>query len=363
MKTTKIIILLFAIFAFTKIAIAQTTDPLEIDFGLRSGSPDAYSSNEMRDAGNFLITTEIIWSQPLNCKLKVINKINGNIIYSEVLEDVNMDSIFQTTEAVYVANQNAYYFGLSRGRESYNTATNIETSIYKLDSSGLLTLISSSLSNEGAIKKLYAKENYLFSIYKSKIVKTNILSFEQNQEIPLNILSNEGTIVEIGNDEFILHTYVVNSNNNYDAFLCKFNIDGQVLWEKTIAGSGNDFINNLICINGDIYMCGYTYSTDGYFGQFVYDQDNNGTGWISKLDSNGTLLWIKGFVERSFYKLLIKDNYIFASGNCRSYYNYYSGFENTYNNNVITVKLDLNANLIWERKYYAAPQKSDKIFT
>ena len=354
MKTRKLIILLFAILGFTKITIAQTTAPLEIEFGLRSGLPNAYTYSQIRDAGNYLITTETIWSQPLNCKLKVINKINGSTTYIENLDNVNFDSSFQITESVYVDNQNAYYFGLTIIQDSFNS----EIRIYKLNSSGLLTVISSSLNTEAnTIKKLYVKENYLFSIYKNKIIKINISSFVQIQEIPLNTLINEGTIYEIGNDEFILHKYVVNSNNNYDVFLSKFNINGQVLWEKTIAGSGNEFVANLICLNGYTYICGTTNSSDGNFEGFEDWSlpESTKTGWISKLDSNGTLLWIKGFggMEGAggFQSLLIKDNYIFASGNCRSYYNYYSSSQDLYNNNIKTVKLDLNGNLIWEKKY------------
>ena len=170
MKTRKLIILLFAILGFTKITIAQTTAPLEIEFGLRSGLPNAYTYSQIRDAGNYLITTETIWSQPLNCKLKVINKINGSTTYIENLDNVNFDSSFQITESVYVDNQNAYYFGLTISQHLSNS----ETRIYKLNSSGLLTVISSSLNTEAnTIKKLYVKENYLFSIYKNKIININ----------------------------------------------------------------------------------------------------------------------------------------------------------------------------------------------
>jgi hypothetical protein len=358
-KKIKIITTLVASIAFTTTALSQLNTPMKIEFGIRSGdAPNGQSYSYLKEAGDFVIMNEIIYGgQGPNYRLKVINKMNGSITNIQNIEG-DYDTSFQITEAVYNESQNAYYFGLSINNY-LNQLNDSQTRIYKLDSNGLLTVMNSSVSNNQIfkIKKLYIKDNYLYSICTNKIQKIDISIFEYVEEIPLIITIDEGTIEYIGNDEFVLYKTIVNINNSTDIYLVKFNINGLVLWQKTISGSRNDFVSDLICLNGDLYLCGSTNSIDGDFEGFSNEfwSDESKTAWISKLDANSTLLWIKGYVSfengGGFQSLLIKDNYIYASGNCHKYYNYYSGFEYTFNNNVKTVKLSLNGELLWEKTY------------
>jgi len=80
------------------------------------------------------------------------------------------------------------------------------------------------------------------------------------------------------------------NHGKYDAFLMKTDGKGNILWEKTYGGSGNDALNNMIeTSNGDVYAIGNTTSNDGQVsgnhGGAVY-----GDIWLIKTNSNGKLL-------------------------------------------------------------------------
>ena len=90
------------------------------------------------------------------------------------------------------------------------------------------------------------------------------------------------------------------ANGFYDAFLAKYNTNGNLLWSKLIGGPGFDMgFNMAIDKSGSILFGG------SFTGSAVFDASNpNGTinsshsqedAFISKFSSNGTFAWAKGF--------------------------------------------------------------------
>ncbi|MCB0738853.1 MAG: T9SS type A sorting domain-containing protein [Bacteroidetes bacterium] len=87
------------------------------------------------------------------------------------------------------------------------------------------------------------------------------------------------------------------SNGRTDAFVSKFNKDGNLLWAQAIGGSSSDFG---LCLangnNGNVYMGGYFYdSVDFNPGSGTHFLKSNGSDdiFILKLDAAGSYNWAK----------------------------------------------------------------------
>ncbi|MBP6334066.1 MAG: PKD domain-containing protein [Bacteroidia bacterium] len=102
-------------------------------------------------------------------------------------------------------------------------------------------------------------------------------------------------IVQLPGGEFIVAGYtssnngdVSGSHGNFDAWLIKLDIQGNIIWQKTIGGSQVDLCYSLILLqDGGYLLAGGTYSNDGDVAGNHGDQDF----WLVKTSSNGTILW------------------------------------------------------------------------
>ncbi len=84
-------------------------------------------------------------------------------------------------------------------------------------------------------------------------------------------------------------------NGNFDIYLAKFNSSGTRLWATYFGGSSVDATYG-ICIasNGDIYLCGDTFSTSNVATTSAYQTVYGGgvdDAILVKFDTNGQLLW------------------------------------------------------------------------
>ena len=82
-------------------------------------------------------------------------------------------------------------------------------------------------------------------------------------------------------------------NNVYDAFLVKFSSTGTRLWATYYGGSSNDYgYSCATAANGDVYLAGYTASTNAMAG--AGHQNTHGgyyDAFLVKFSSTGTRLW------------------------------------------------------------------------
>ncbi|HQQ97109.1 MAG TPA: hypothetical protein PLX35_07590 [Cyclobacteriaceae bacterium] len=77
-----------------------------------------------------------------------------------------------------------------------------------------------------------------------------------------------------------------------DIWVVRLNGSGDIQWQKTLGGSGDEFANAaLILSDGSFIIAGYTVSNDGDVS------GNHGAEdiWVIKLDGTGKLLWQKTF--------------------------------------------------------------------
>jgi len=104
--------------------------------------------------------------------------------------------------------------------------------------------------------------------------------------------TNDGGFIVSGNDEGS-YTYT-------DAFVMKFDSNGNIQWSRSYSGSMYDNIDKVIQISsGEYVFVGYSSSNDGSFS------GHRGTGdaIIGKLDGSGNTIWLKSYGGTQFDRL------------------------------------------------------------
>jgi PKD repeat protein len=166
--------------------------------------------------------------------------------------------------------------------------------------------------------------------------------------------------VNVINDSII---YVVGKTNSsglghYDAYVAKLNINGNVIWSKTIGGTLEDaFFALRVDKFENLYCAGFTHSNV-----------TNRSTFMAKIDKNGNLKWKKYFdggIHEYLYNLTLSKNedFIIFVGHCN--YNGYGSSDNC------IYKIDTSGNVDWvkqlgtaaqERSYAATCDNSDNIY-
>jgi len=73
----------------------------------------------------------------------------------------------------------------------------------------------------------------------------------------------------------------------YDQWLVAVDLDGEVLWEKSLGGSLDDGANDILSVGTGLLMAGYTWSNDGHVTENFGTKDL----WVVKLE------WFEGIEE------------------------------------------------------------------
>jgi hypothetical protein len=126
------------------------------------------------------------------------------------------------------------------------------------------------------------------------------------------LLTKSQELFVIGISSSIDHDMKYLSKGNDDSFILKFNLKGNLLWQKSIGGSNFDCINDIVDSKDTIVCVGYTFSNDGDFAN-----KNRGTAdafIVSLRKSDGHINWLNTFGGSSYdeYKkvLTTKDGYV-----------------------------------------------------
>lgn len=132
-----------------------------------------------------------------------------------------------------------------------------------------------------------------------------------------------------------------------DFWILKLDSDGNLLWEKTYGGSGEDRAKKVIQTqDGNFAILGTAFSTDGDISNPLGGVDF----WLIKIDGNGNLLWEKSFggssadqgsdlIETTSGELIITGEVLSNNGNVSGNH----GFTDAW-----VAKLDSNGNLLWQ---------------
>ncbi len=103
-----------------------------------------------------------------------------------------------------------------------------------------------------------------------------------------------GVIRRLADGNFIIAGFTQSTNmdaagnhGGWDGFVVKMDPDGNKLWSKTLGGSGDDSMEDILVLNDTSFMvAGYTGSADGDLTGNYGSSD----GWIAHLHTNGDLL-------------------------------------------------------------------------
>lgn len=134
---------------------------------------------------------------------------------------------------------------------------------------------------------------------------------------------------------------IAGSTKNYgngDAFLTKWNKDGEMLWYRTYGANSNEMFYNVINTNDNGYLL------MGVTASYSSSED----ALLIKVDSGGTVQWSKTMggssMNEFFYRGVQLENGNFVLGG--TYQSAGAGREDNF-----LIKMDVNGNLIWSKLY------------
>ncbi len=87
-------------------------------------------------------------------------------------------------------------------------------------------------------------------------------------------------------------TYTLTSTGNQNVFLAKYDPNGNVLWAKGSKGTNYDNGNSVSTdASGNSYLTGYFQSPSIIFGPYTLTNSGVGNAFLTKFDPNGNILW------------------------------------------------------------------------
>ena len=145
------------------------------------------------------------------------------------------------------------------------------------------------------------------------------------------------SIIETSNGDFVLTGYTDSYGAGFsDIFVSKLSSNGTLFWTKTLGGPHFDFGSSIIeTIDGNLVLTGSTFSYGTGFSDI----------FVSKLSSNGSLLWAKtlGGDNHDHSQSVIEV----AGGDL-----VIAGYTNSYGlggNDILICKLSSNGSLLWTK--------------
>ncbi|MDO9001804.1 MAG: T9SS type A sorting domain-containing protein [Bacteroidota bacterium] len=154
----------------------------------------------------------------------------------------------------------------------------------------------------------------------------------------------------------IFGTYTLTNTGNYDLFIVKYDINGNVLWAKSGGGAFDDVGLSIAADgNGNVYVTGYFYSPVFTLGTFTLTNNGVGDAFIAKFDGSGNEIWLKnygGANEDNGNGICINNSGdIFVTGFFRSSTIVFGTYTltNTGADDIYIAKLDLSGNTIWAK--------------
>ncbi|RYM35596.1 T9SS type A sorting domain-containing protein [Brumimicrobium glaciale] len=106
------------------------------------------------------------------------------------------------------------------------------------------------------------------------------------------------------------------SYGSYDMWVLMLDTNGNLLWDKTIGGDNGDLSSNLILIDNQVFVIGYSLS--GISGTKTEPSRGSFDIWMTKLDQNGNILSDKTYggnnIEQSYDVKLIPSGELILTG-------------------------------------------------
>lgn len=177
-----------------------------------------------------------------------------------------------------------------------------------------------------------------------------------SQSIACDISNKLYAVGAYESQKIILGSDTLINNGSTDAFITNFDDTGEVVWAKSIGGIDIDFAETVVTDNfGYIYVSGVFQSDSLYIGTQLLLNKGAYDIFISKLDSNGNIIWARGFGGNSYDRLedLAPDKFgnIYISGVFNSDTIEFDNFTIIHQgqNDIYYAKLDNSGNVLWAK--------------
>ena len=196
----------------------------------------------------------------------------------------------------------------------------------------------------------------LVSFIKNETVQCQVIKWQKclggTAEDKANdvLINPDGTFIVVG------YTYsndgdVSGSHGGGDAWIVKLDTAGNIIWQKSVGGTGYDYFNTVIATSDNAYLCvGYTNSTDGD----VSGNHGAGDAWIVKINASGNILWSKCYGGSKYDiasdALLADDGGFAIMGTSWSYDgDVLSGANGRPDSDGWAFKINAAGNIMWEK--------------
>jgi hypothetical protein len=143
-----------------------------------------------------------------------------------------------------------------------------------------------------------------------------------------------------------------------DAFLIKLDPDNQVLWSTYLGGSSHDTAESVAVDGaGNIFVAGFTYSTNWASGGFDTTQGGNMDGFLAKFTPSGALAWSTYIgadnVDAAHHVVLDADGNTYVTGITQSAGWTSLGHDTTHGggNDIFLVKVSASGEHLWSSYY------------
>ncbi len=302
----------------------------DVGYSVINTSDGGYAITGSAGGGNGSFTGAIFNNGPTDAfliKLDVSGNIQWQKLYGGSLTDIGY-SLGQTTDGGFV---------IAGASNSSNTGTltgfvgngGFDSYIIKTDASG--NILWQKLAGGNA--------NDLFN--SMQVCSDGSLIFLGN-----SASSSTGTLLGVSNNG------IVGTN---DSFILKLTSAGTLLWQKLLGGSSEEY-GNFVSQTADNGFLLISLSNSNGTGTLT-GTVNNGSydAWIVKIDVNGNLLWQavlggSGY-ENPYFVKETSDNGFLVTGYSNSSNSGTIPFTSNGNNDVWVIKLNTNGSTAWQKLY------------
>jgi len=171
--------------------------------------------------------------------------------------------------------------------------------------------------------------------------------------ISLKMFENGDFLIGGASDSPVSGDKTSPSNGGLDYWLIRIDSLGNVIWDKTIGGAAKDWLTGLLIDSNDnIYVTGESRSDiSGSKTEANYGDQNV---WLVKLNDNANIIWDKtlgGSIAESESNLLLIENMLYLNSLSNSPVSGNKTAVPVGGGDFWLVKLDTNSNIIWDRSY------------
>lgn len=252
---------------------------------------------------NFPVTSDALYASPRGEDDITLTHVNSNleeITYSTYWGGMGVDA----TNASTISNTGLLAIA------GFTNSTNFPTE-------GLYSIDEKPGGLDGFITVFDTDSDVLWSSYFGGVGDDRILDISFDTDGNLYVVGTTNSP-----DMATPNAYLQNLQSSVmysDAFICKFDPEGELIWFTYFGGEEGDGIGDVeIALDGRIFISGSTYSS-GLATADAYQTLNNGEGdfIIGEIDTNGFPIWTTyygGSELEGTIRMLLDDNAIFLTG-------------------------------------------------